>query len=51
MKDLICYCFKYTSADLKEDILRHNKSTIEEKIRTEKTAGKCQCKTLNPKGI
>ena len=51
MDNLICYCFKYTESDIEADIVRHRKSTIEERIKEEKKAGGCQCKTRNPKGI
>lgn len=52
MTNLICYCFEYTEADIKEDILKNNgKSTLMERIKAEKKAGNCQCKTKNPKGI
>jgi len=51
MDKLICYCFKYTKEDIETDIIRHRKSTIEERIKAEKKAGGCQCVTKNPKGI
>ena len=46
----ICYCFEHTADDIEEDIKVHGKSSIMEKIMTEKKAGNCQCKTKNPKG-
>ena len=50
MSELVCYCFNYTAADIEQDIKEHGKSTIMEKIMTDKKAGRCQCKTKNPKG-
>jgi hypothetical protein len=50
MKKLVCYCFEYTAEDIEEDIKAYGESVIMEKIMTEKKAGKCQCKTKNPKG-
>ncbi|SHO53267.1 bacterioferritin-associated ferredoxin [Desulfopila aestuarii] len=49
-KDLICYCFNYTKSDIKTDILKNKKSTIEERIKVEKKAGACDCATKNPSG-
>ena len=48
--ELICYCFKYTARDIEEDARTHGRSTIMERIMTEKRAGACQCATKNPKG-
>lgn len=50
MDTLICYCFNYTELDIESDIKLHGRSTIEEIIVSKKKAGKCQCKTYNPKG-
>jgi hypothetical protein len=50
MEELICYCFNYTFSDIESDVKRHGKSTIEERIASEKKAGACQCETKNPKG-
>ncbi len=50
MSELVCYCFNHTAADIEQDIKEHGKSTIMEKIMTDKKAGRCQCKTKNPKG-
>jgi hypothetical protein len=50
MEALICYCFNYTASDIEQDILANRKSTIMEKILSEKKAGRCQCATKNPKG-
>jgi hypothetical protein len=50
MGRLICYCFGYTVSDIERDFLVNGKSTIMEKIMSEKKAGECQCATKNPKG-
>ena len=50
MDNLICYCYEYTESDNEADIVKHRKSTIEERIKEEKKAGGCQCRTRNPKG-
>ena len=50
MEELVCYCFKYTLSDIQSDVKKHGKSTIEERIASEKKAGGCQCETKNPKG-
>ena len=50
VKGLICYCFEYTAADIKQDYLENGKSTIMEKIQMEKKFGNCQCAIKNPKG-
>ena len=49
-KDMICYCFEYTAEDIKQDYLNNSRSTIMEKIQTEKKFGNCQCAVKNPKG-
>ena len=36
MGDIICYCFGYTSAYIKQDFLDNGKSLILEKIMAEK---------------
>ena len=50
MDDLVCYCFGYTESDIEEDVRLNGKSTILEKILSEKKAGACQCSEKNPKG-
>ncbi|MCK8604264.1 hypothetical protein K1V27_21400 [Syntrophobacteraceae bacterium DRH4] len=50
MEDLICYCFNYTTLDIERDVLQNGRSTIMDKIVSEKKAGGCQCATKNPKG-
>jgi len=50
MEEQICYCFNFTTTDIEQDALDHGRSTILERILTEKKAGGCQCATKNPKG-
>ena len=50
MTDLICYCFGYTSEDIRQDFIKHGCSMIMEKIKAEKKMGSCQCNTKNPSG-
>ena len=50
MDKLVCYCFDYTTSDIKKDVLDNGgRSTIMEEIVAEKKAGNCQCATKNPK--
>jgi hypothetical protein len=48
--DLVCYCFKYKKKDIENDYLKNIRSTIYEKIKLEKSTGRCNCATKNPKG-
>ena len=50
MDGLICYCFNYSAEDIRQDYLSNRRSTIMEKIQTEKKFGRCQCAVKNPKG-
>lgn len=50
MDEMICYCFGYTASDIEKDLRLHGKSTILERILSEKKAGACQCAVKNPKG-
>ena len=50
MDELVCYCFGYTEADIERDVRLNGRSTILERILTEKRAGTCQCALKNPKG-
>ena len=50
VKDLVCYCFGFTTQDIEQDLVENGRSLIMEKIMTEKKAGGCDCKDLNPKG-
>jgi hypothetical protein len=48
--ETICYCFKYTEADIAADVLSHHgQSTIERKIAEAKKNNRCQCEIQNPK--
>ncbi len=47
---MICYCHNYTAADIEQDLLYNDHSTIMEKIIHESKAGNCACETNNPKG-
>jgi bacterioferritin-associated ferredoxin len=48
--ETICYCFGYSSQDIREDARRHGRSTIMERIMAESKAGGCNCAARNPKG-
>ncbi len=50
MQDLICYCFKYSGEDIKQDFILNCLSLIMEKIMEEKKAAGCDCAAKNPKG-
>jgi len=49
--DTVCFCFKYTKADIEKDYLDHGRSTIMERITLEKKNNGCNCSSKNPKGI
>jgi len=46
----VCYCFGYTRKDIEKDYLVNGRSTIAEKITSEKKAGGCDCTRKHPKG-
>ena len=47
----ICYCFDYTEDDITADVRAHGgRSTIEERIASEKQRGACDCAHKNPTG-
>lgn len=50
IEELVCFCFNYTATDIALDAQAHGRSTIMERILTEKKAAACQCATKNPKG-
>ena len=50
MTALVCYCFKYTEEDIREDLATNGRTTILEKITAEKKFGNCRCADKNPKG-
>lgn len=47
---LICYCYGFFEEDIRDDVSRHGRSTIMEKIMAEKRAGACRCAETNPSG-
>jgi len=48
--DYVCYCFQFTREDIERDISMNGRSTIMERIMSEKKAGGCDCATQNPTG-
>lgn len=50
MDEHICFCFGYRVSDIRHDLLAHGRSTIMERILSEKKQGACQCTSKNPKG-
>jgi hypothetical protein len=48
--DLVCHCFEYTRRDIEQDYRDNGRSTIFERINSEKKAGTCGCSKKNPKG-
>ncbi|MBI5739788.1 MAG: hypothetical protein HZA16_03615 [Nitrospirae bacterium] len=48
MKNLICYCFGYTDADIMKDVRENQgRSLIIERILSEKKKGACNCAETN----
>ena len=50
MKNFVCFCFEYTRDDIENDINNNGRSTIMERIMSEKKMGGCDCASRNPKG-
>ncbi len=50
MDERVCFCFGYSAADIRADVLAHGRSTIMERILAEKKNGCCHCAEKNPKG-
>lgn len=51
MTDKICYCFNYSAADIKNDVVQNRgRSLLLEKIVAEKQRGRCRCQTEHPEG-
>ncbi len=51
MSDLVCYCFGFTAADIRADVIANNgRSLIREKIVEAKRSGGCRCSELHPEG-
>lgn len=48
--ETICHCFNYTRSDIEQDLIRHGRSLILEKIMDAKRLGACRCATQNPGG-
>lgn len=48
--DLVCYCFKYTKKNIKDDFQINGYSKILSKIKKEKSLNGCNCEVKNPKG-
>jgi hypothetical protein len=46
---LVCFCFNYTKKQIENDYVENGRSTILEKIASEKKAGGCDCAIKNPK--
>ena len=46
----VCYCFGFTRADIREEIVEMGRSTIAERISAEVKAGNCACEVKNPSG-
>jgi hypothetical protein len=46
----VCYCFDWTRARIKEELVRTGKSTASLQIAKEVEAGNCACDIKNPKG-
>ncbi len=48
--ELVCYCFAYTRSDIERDYVKNGRSTIIERIASEKKAGGCHCAETHPQG-
>lgn len=49
-RDLVCYCFNFSAADIRADLEKNGRSLIIEKIAAAKKAQGCDCAVKNPKG-
>ncbi len=47
---LICYCFRYKTGDIRSQVLSKGKTEIPGTISKEISAGKCECEIRNPQG-
>jgi len=47
---LICYCFRYKTGDIRRQIQSNGKTEIPATISKEVRAGKCECEIRNPQG-
>ncbi len=50
MPETICYCFNYTVVDIQRDCAINGRSTILERIKAERNAGRCECDVKHPRG-
>ena len=50
LDDLLCYCFGYSRDDIRKDVSKNGRSTILERIKSEKRLGNCQCARNHPLG-
>ncbi|MCJ7603009.1 MAG: hypothetical protein MUO63_16110 [Desulfobulbaceae bacterium] len=49
-KEMVCYCFSYSTEDIRQDAGIYGRSTIMERIMAASRAGICNCAASNPKG-
>jgi len=47
----LCYCFGFSVADARREILETGRCTIPARIKAEVRAGQCACEIKNPSGI
>ena len=50
MSGLVCFCFGYTISDIEHDVAANGRSTLLERIVSEKKAGGCDCAAKHPRG-
>ena len=48
--EMICYCFNYTAADIRRDVVEHGESTILQQVLSAKQTGQCECAAKHPNG-
>jgi hypothetical protein len=46
----LCYCFGFSVADVRREIVETGRCTIPARITAEVRAGRCSCETTNPSG-
>jgi len=49
MQELVCYCFGYTASEIEQDVALNGRSTIMEKILSEKKQAVASAPTKTPK--
>jgi hypothetical protein len=47
---IVCWCFGHSHESIADEIRLTGRSSVVERIKTEIKAGRCECKTKNPKG-